>query len=121
MNRSTRAHLQAHLDEAADLLHADSEPDEAGASVGSVISEWGRVLAARWKILLVGTLLAPICAAAILLPQPRTYVADTLVVPTRTRTQVQFEPTIKTSTDTDPTQSSATSPTLTPERRQALV
>ena len=121
MNRSTRAHLQAHLDEAAELLQADSEPDEAGAAVGPVISEWGRVLVARWKILLVGTLLAPICAAAVLLPQPRTYVADTLVVPTRTRTQVQFEPTIKTSTDSDPTQSSATSPTLTPERRQALV
>jgi capsular polysaccharide biosynthesis protein len=123
LNNSVKAHLQARLEEASELLLTipDGE-DRPERSVGQRITTWLNLLLADWKLLLLGVILAPVAAAVVLLLLPASYVADALVVPTRSRTQVQFVPSITTTTDTGSAASGSSSPPpLTPERRQAYV
>ncbi|HEV7664791.1 MAG TPA: Wzz/FepE/Etk N-terminal domain-containing protein [Chloroflexota bacterium] len=82
------------------------------------LSSWLRALFANWKLLAAGAVMGLGLAGAYLLTSPRQYASEALIAPSRSITQVQFEPKIQTVNDSSPQPGTSA---LTPERRQALV
>lgn len=114
---SDREELQAHLGEAVEILR------RGGAWDDRHVSDWlnpefllSRIVSG-WRFPLGGVLVAVVLAVVYLMLIPRSYVAEAFVAPTRSYTDVQFEPKIKTVSGD---QRGPTVSPLTPERRQAL-
>jgi uncharacterized protein involved in exopolysaccharide biosynthesis len=101
----------AHAADAMDQL----QPLEAARAT------WLVPLAAGWRVLIICSLLgAALGYGWSLRAGPETYTAEVLIVPRVARTDVQFEPTIRTVTDVTSSPSGVAS-VISPERRQALV
>ncbi|HEX8968278.1 MAG TPA: hypothetical protein VF937_10375 [Chloroflexota bacterium] len=104
--------------DATHLAQRTNDVDDSDSSSSAFqVPEWIQVLAGGWKILVLGGLIAGAVAAITLLLQPKQYVAEALVAPIFSSTQVQFEPRIRTVDSA----TEQTNGTLTPERRQALL
>lgn len=107
-----------------DLSASGEEPlrpvraDEDAATVVVWVPWWVSTLSAHWPLLALGAVIVPLLMAPFLFTAPKQYVAEALIAPTRARTQVQFEPSIKTVADGSSPQGTGA---FTPERRQALV
>lgn len=115
---STRARFDAATDEVDEPLRSITVHDQALASRDVPFTSILRPFLASWPLLVAGLLLGGAIGYATQSRAPLMYTAEALVVPNRTRTQVQFVPQIKTIDDTSNAQASTA---LTPERRQALV
>jgi uncharacterized protein involved in exopolysaccharide biosynthesis len=102
----------------ADLLRSLPGAEARVAVAAARLPWWLPVLVRNWPLLVLGTLLLPLVVAALLLSAPHQYTAEALIAPTRARTEVQFEPSIRTVDDGSGQQGAGP---LTPERRQALV
>jgi hypothetical protein len=75
----------------------------------------------RWTWLAAGAAGAMVVAAALLLTQSLTYVATVSIVPTRARTEVNYDTRIRTlSSDSSAQNGQPSLSVVTPERRQAL-
>jgi hypothetical protein len=114
--KSTR--YESEIDDLYEPLRSlSSDGDSSEGRVRPWPSLLGPLLAS-WPLLLIGVLAGPFIYAAIQSQAPAMYVAEALVAPNRSITQVNFVPQIKTVDDSS---SPSTSGLLTPERRQALV
>jgi capsular polysaccharide biosynthesis protein len=109
----------------ADALHGGTnshEPPPPAAEApekrdtSNAVPEWIQVLIGGWRILLLGAVVAGAVGGLAIYAQPKTYVAEALVAPVFSSTQVQFEPRITTVDATTQAQ-----PSMSPERRQALL
>src|SRR5690348_11804664 len=122
MTSVTYSSRTMHRDEPADGVEERlaARREELKPNRGTlVVPSWLVMLALNWKALLICTLLAALAAGVPLALAPRQYAAESLIAPTESWTQVQFEPKIKTvdSNAPQPNQPAV----MTPERRQALV
>src|SRR5436190_5788515 len=92
--------------------------DHSGAYWTQLLLAWAF---GNWLFLSCGLIVGLLLGAGMALAQPRRYVAESLVAAARTRTQVQFESTIKTVSDSaaDKFGSGGLSP-APPERLQSL-
>lgn len=97
------------------LATGTSAEEEAG---GLLIPGWAYALFERWPLLLIGAVVPAALAAIVVTLAPTVFIAEALVVPTRARTQVEFEPRIRTVDAASSAGGQAAS--LSSERRQAL-
>jgi hypothetical protein len=100
-------------------LDGISDRDPRGLTRTDVVLAWAF---ANWHFLLVSLASGLVVGLGTAMLQPPRYVAEALIAPARTRTQVQFQNSIQTVGDTPSSGSlgSAAVPPASPERRQAL-
>jgi capsular polysaccharide biosynthesis protein len=112
LNRPSSASDEANQERPSDTVDGFGAR-EALRTPPTTAPVWVASLYSSWKLLALGTCGAIAVAAIVSMLSPTRYTAETVVAPTRSHTQVAFEPRI---TTVDQTAASAT----TPERRQAL-